>query len=250
MPEPYYDIDESKFPYVAYAILARIILYFFQILYPKEPIEEIHKRFLLANFDDDANAIKKSVDAFKKTNGKFPFTAYNPANNIEPVSEKSHLQKSGNYYCNDIGTYVALIPIRWEIPFVTYYTTPEDFWKAISMLHYEAASLTRLDVPIELNGVQTSFPIDLNFNPDKGNLAFDIEQQFTVGSIYPVVHITTVKCHLISLAENYMTTGGGCITGLEGGHQKRMVHLIENMHMNLRKLEDAEIISTASISNK
>jgi hypothetical protein len=190
--------DSTNFPYVILSVVERVKLYFAQLLYPEETQVNALKRIILANFSDDPAAIRRSIDKFKNSNGTFPCTFYSISDD-EPVEYRSNLQKNGNFYSTAIGSYVRFIPMKLSIPMVTFFTTPFDFWRAMTFFAQDEADMTRLDVPVTINNILTSFVIDIEYITERGELAFDVEQQFQYGKLYPVVHSVTVKGAYITL---------------------------------------------------
>ena len=206
MSERFYPTN-IHYPYAHQSVLERVILYFTTMIYPDLTYTEARKRFILADVSDDANSVRRSIDAFKTSNGQFPFTAYNISDDA-PLSYKSHYQVSGNAYSSLVGAYISFIPMLLTIPMTTFYTTPHDFWRGMTLFAQDESCLTRMDVPVTLNGVLCSMTIDLNYTTERGQLAFDVEQQFAVGKLFPVIHTVDIKCSYIVLnMENDPTTG-------------------------------------------
>lgn len=229
MPVRYYQ-DSVFYPYAVEAVLNRIKLYFCNMIYPTEDYAtQSSKRFILADVSDDGNAIRRSIDVFKNSQGTFPFTAYNISDDA-PLDYRSHLQVSGSYYSELVNAYISFVPMNLDIPMTTYYTTPYDFWRAMSFFAVDEASLTRLDVPLIINGVECYFTIDLAYTTERGQLAWDIEQYFSVGRIYPLIHNITVKCAYIVLANN---NNGDKFTGT-------LVYPVDDIIFYLKRLDDAK----------
>jgi len=232
MSERYYS-SSVNYPYAVQAVLERVILYFSQMVYPNETPVEARKRIILADTSDDANSIRRSIDAFKTSNGKFPFTAYNISDDA-PLDYRSHYQVNGNFYSELVGAYVSFIPMLLTIPLTTFFTTPYDFWRGMTLFAADESCLTRLDVPVTLNGVLCSMVIDLNYTTERGQLAFDIESQFAVGKLYPVTHTVDVKCSYIVLnmqnSPTQDTTGGINIP--------KIVYHVDDIILRLSQLEN------------
>lgn len=197
MSERYFQLS-NNYPYVIQSVVERVLVYFAEMIYPNETIVNARKKIMLANFDDDAASIRKSIDQFKISNGSFPCTFYNISDD-EPILERSNLQKNGNFYSELVGAYVRYIGMNLSIPMVTYLTTPFDFWRLMGIFAEDESCLSRLDVPVTLNGVLCSFVIDLEYTTERGSLAWDIEQQFGVGKLYPVIHTVDVRGAYITL---------------------------------------------------
>lgn len=234
MAERYY-AEDTSYPYAVRSILQRVIIYLNDVLYSQETQENGLKRFILSDTSDDSSAIRRSIDIFKNSQGEFPFTAYNIGDD-EITDVKSHLQKSGNYYSPYFDCYISYIPVKLNFSFTTFYTTPFDYWRADNLLSMESASLTRLKVPIEINGKDTFFYINLSFTIEKGSLAWDIEQQFGVGKIYPIVHNVEVEgAFFVIDREKDIDTGTTTKT--------KIVYPVDDMILRLYNLENSEILS-------
>jgi hypothetical protein len=226
--ERYYQ-NSNNYPYVMSSIVERVLVYFAETLYPDETITNARKKIILANFEDDAASIRKSIDRFKTSNGSFPCTFYNISDD-EPIMERSNLQKNGNFYSELVGAYVRYIPMIISIPMVTYLTTPFDFWRVMTLFASDEADMTRLDVPITINDILCSFVIDLEFTTERGSLAWDIEQQFGVGKLYPVIHSVSVKGAYITI--DTMRVDGS--SPIEPG---KIVYHVEDIILKLSELQ-------------
>jgi hypothetical protein len=235
MSERYYQTD-SHYPYAIYAIVERVLVYFAEIIYPDETSTDARKRIIMANFDDDAASIRKGIDAFKNSNGTFPCTFYNIGDD-EPVMERSNLQRNGNFYSELVQSYLRYIPMKLTFPMVTYYTTPFDFWRGMTMFAEDEADMTRLDVPVTINGVLTYFVIDLEYTTERGSLAWDIEQQFGVGKLYPVIHTVDIKGAYITLNTERDELTQAIKTG-------KLVYHVDDIIFKLSELESNKLVST------
>jgi len=235
MPERYYN-ESNSYPYAVRSILQRVILYFKDVLYAQDTDEIAMKRFILSDTSDDSAAIRRSIDIFKNNQGEFPFTAYNIGD--DTISDvKTHLQKSGNYYSPHFNAYISYIPITLNFSFISFFTTPFDYWRANNLLSMDSASLTRLKVPVEINGIDTFFYITINSLPtEKGSLAWDIEQQFGVGKIYPLVHSVEVEGVFLVVDKGKDENKGTTTV-------TKIVYPVDDMILRLYNLENSEILS-------
>lgn len=236
MPVRYYQ-DDNHYPYVLLSIVERVKLYFAEVLYPNETQVNGLKKIILANFDDDVAAIRRSIDTFKNSNGTFPCTFYSISDD-EPVEYRSNLQKSGNFYSTLLNTYIRFIPMRLSIPMVTFFTTPFDFWRGMTIFAEDEADLSRLDVPVTINGVLTYFTIDLEYTTERGALAFDIEQAFQVGRLYPVIHTVDVKGAYITLNTERSGSEGTSTGG--GISNNKIVYHVDDIILKLNALSNSE----------
>lgn len=236
MPVRYYQ-DDNHYPYVLLSIVERVKLYFAEVLYPNETQANGLKKIILSNFDDDAAAIRRSIDTFKNSNGTFPCTFYSISDD-DPVEYRSNLQKNGNFYSTLLNTYIRFIPMRLSIPMVTFFTTPFDFWRGMTIFAEDEADLSRLDVPVTINGVLTYFTIDLEYTTERGALAFDIEQAFQVGRLYPVIHTVDVKGAYITL-NTERSDSGGTSTGGSISNNKIVYH-VDDIILKLNELSNSK----------
>ena len=230
MSERYYP-DNIHYPYVLLSVLERVILYFTTMIYPDETYVNARKKFIMADTSDDGNSIRRSIDVFKTTGGSFPSTFYNISDD-EPLGYKSHLQVNGNYYSELLDAYISFIPMVLTIPMVTIYTTPSDFWRGMTLFAQDESCLTRMDVPVTVNGVLCSMTIDLNYTTERGALAFDVESQFNLGKLYPVIHTIGIKCSYIVINTQTNTT-------TDNPNQNKVVHHIDDLILKLSELQDA-----------
>ena len=231
MSKRYYE-ESSNYPYVIKSITERVILYCAQSIYPDETLEEAMKRMIIANFDDDSRAIARSIDTYKTSQGKFPFTAYN-IGDIEDYDYKTYYQMSGNYYSEQLQAYIRYVPIKFTIPMVTFLSTPYDLWRVLNNFANDNSSLTRLDVPVTINDILTSFSIDVGFLAEKGSFSFDIEQQFGYGKLYPAVHTAEVSCAYITVdLERNVNT--------QVINETKLVYHVDDIILKLNELQDSK----------
>ena len=234
MSERYYS-EDILYPYAVQSVVERVILYFSQMIYPAETPTEARKRIILSDTSDDGNAIRRSIDSFKNSQGKFPFSAYSISDD-EPLGYKSHLQVSGNHYSELIGAYISFVPMILTVPFVTFFTTPSDFWRGMTLFALDEACVTRMDVPITLNGKLCSMTIDLDYTTERGQLAFDIESQFNTGKLYPVIHTVGIKCSYIVL-----NMQNSPIQDVNGGiNTPKIIYHVDDIILKLSELQDAK----------
>lgn len=231
MSRRYYP-DSSNYPYVIKSITERVILYCTSILYPTESTVDAMKRMIFATFDDDAKMVGESIERFKTSRGKFPFTAYS-VGDVEFLENKTYYQVSGTYYSSELEAYIRYVPIKFIIPMATLLSTPHDFWRVMTKFANDSSSLSRLEVPVTINNNLTSFFIDINFLAEKGSNAFNIEEQLGYGKIYPVVHTAEVSCAYITLdLERSPTT--------QAINQNKIVYHVDDIILRLNELQDSK----------
>lgn len=204
MPNNYYP-SNIYIPDILNLVLERIKLYFAKVIYPSEEYDKSKYRFVLANFEaGDQISIRRSIEQTVQnqqqmsplnsyfSNATFPFTAYNIGED-EQVQNKSHLQTNGLFYDEVLNAGATALPHIINIPMITFYNTPYDYRMFRSIIGLDDFNLTRLYVPCLVNGVESSFPIDIDFEIGKGVYAFSFEEQLRVGKIFDVVH--NVRCY-------------------------------------------------------
>jgi len=227
MATPFYNnFLTENIPYVIKSITERLLVYYADSLYKPIPLEEALNRFVLSNLGDDGTSIKRIIDKSKNNQGVFPFTAYN----VDTVEMQdggfSHFQKNGSYYSHDYDCYIVAVPIVVTFGFVTFFATAQDFWKAYTILQEDNINVNSLDVPITINGKLTSYKILFDNVTEKGDLSFDIEQQFQYGRIYPLTHATTVNSIFYLIDYNIEP------------HSTKIVYHVDDIILKLHELEN------------
>lgn len=195
MPENYYS-PTNTYPPVVYAVVERIKLYTCSMLYPDETYAASKNRFILANFESGQElAVRKTIETFKTSQGRFPFTAYN-VGEMTPVEDKrSHWQKNHKFYDKYLNCYISSQPTIIEIPMMSFFTSAYDYMRCRTLLADSNANLTRLITPITVNDILTSFTIDVNFEIAKFSLAFEFEEFLRVGRIFDIQHTMSIYFH-------------------------------------------------------
>jgi hypothetical protein len=204
MPVSYYS-PSNDYPGIILAVVDRVKAWVWTTLYGDESWAVANNRIMLTNFEaGDEIAIRSSIERYKTSQGKFPFTAYNFGELTPVIEKRSHRQKSFSYYSSEYACRVSSQPSYFEIPMVSFFTTPTDYWRAYTKLRTDDSSLTRLTTPASVNGITTYFTIDLSFEINKGPLAYAFEDYLKFGNLYPLVH--TVKVYFQNLV--LITTSG------------------------------------------
>ena len=224
MPKNYYP-DSNRFPKIELALVERVLIYVAHLLYEDEYNSDPQlalKRLVLSDVESGQDVmIGDSIEEFKNTQGQFPFTAYALSESIERTDLLNHTAKGGFIFCKEAHNYVRSFPMELEIPMFTFFNTGEDYFQARSLLHRENVGLTRLRVPIQINGVDTDFPIDIEQAIGKGAYAASFEEYLRVNRIWDIRHDITVLFHdfmiddqVISLVDNMVMTLAGKISTL------------------------------------
>lgn len=240
----YYDevIIGEYIPYVYLAIVERLQIYFCGLFYPDEDFEESKKRFILADFVGGGNetAIRNSIEAYKTSQGKFPFTAYN-IDDDEPVEYKSLTHLTGQFYDKELDCYIASVPAYLNISMMTVYTTEYDYFIGTSKLMYDLAALTRLEVPIVVNDKETFFEIDIDMDVTKGDLAFAHQEQKDKGSLFNISHNCKIKFPYLILSQRGFVS--------DDGKQKPVpVYPVDNMILSLKNMKDKSVIDVLNVN--
>jgi hypothetical protein len=207
MPKPFFPAN-PQYPTVVKAMVESILTYIAYNCFPFEGFQDIVKtireRTYLADIEAGSDTVvQQATRFFSQTNMKFPFTAYNVGNR-EVIREKSNLYSSGGFnFVEGLG-YCHAIPCKIEIPLITFFNRAEDYNIAFSNFINDAAFLTRLKVPIQINGQDTAFVVDIEYSAlAKGAYASNFQEWLRVNNIWDIQHTATVKYY------EYMFTGEG-----------------------------------------
>jgi len=219
MPQNYYS-DSINYPPIILAVVERVKYHICTSLYPNEDYNsQSSKRFIIANFETGTEiAIKRAIEKFKNSQPLFPFTAYNIGELIPVTDKRSNLQKNFQYYSPILNAYVSAQPSELEINMMSFFTTPNDYFRALTILHTDLANITRLTVPIIINEILTSLTIDVNYEISKGDLAYSFEDYLRTGRIYNISHNAKIYFNNIILNAN--------------------INLVDNIEISLSRLNN------------
>lgn len=200
----YYNLSDTKYPRQVLEIIERIRYYILDILYSSEPFDSAKKRFVLANISaGSGEVIHEAIEQFQASSMFFPFTAYAIEGEIDLIEEKSTKPVLAKTYSDTHDCFMSTFPVSFEIPMISFFNTPEDYFRARHILNRERASLLRLQVPISINGVNTNFPIDITIDITKGEFAGEFEEHLRVSNIFDINHIFRIKYyHIIVYTKN------------------------------------------------
>jgi len=241
MAKNYYSNPSSTYPFMYQAILERLQIYICDLLYPDEDFAVAKNRFILANFDvGDEIGIRKSIEYFKSTNAKFPFTAYNIGDD-EMVTNKSLYQIGMKYYDPALECYMNAIPAKLTINMSTYFSNAYDYSIATTKFAVDLAALTRLYVPIVINEKETQFTIDVNADVNKGNYAFAFQEMLRVGNIFDISHNLVISF-------NYFTLVRPSYYSEDGKQEPVTIRPVDDMVLALKQYETEELIEQVTIS--
>ena len=194
-PVPYYQQEMEKYPTTIRAIATRVQSYFWEKLYPYETNpENLYNRFILADIGaGEEQAMRVAAFTSESTNPEFPFTAWNYGELEKRDDTLSRLDSNFNWFSPAVNAYVYARPMTLKMPMITFYSHPDDYYRAWSILMEANTRLTRLEVPITINGVDVTFPVDLKFEIAKGRYAHAFAEQLKVNNIYDIKHDVTIR---------------------------------------------------------
>jgi len=228
MPQKYYSTS-TTYPDQQLALLEAIRYYICTTLYPDETYTQSKLRFLLTDITPTM-ALRESVKKFNLTNAKFPFTAYTIGELTENDNTFNMYAVSKKYFSSVFNTKFYTRPLTQEIPMISFFSNSFDYDRARKILHEQNSAKTQIDVPIEINGELTSFPILISFEISKGNYAHEFEEQLRVGNISDVVHNLSINFHDIIIDSSD-------------------VHAIDDIEVALKVLETYKTDSIITINN-
>lgn len=197
----FYEKTDVRYPPILKSCAEVYLKYIADLLYYPLPVDERYKRLVLSNIQSGEDTVNRyNIDRFKKTNLVYPFTAYNIQE--QEIDEKriNHYGKSTHRFVEALNAYLTVIPYTVEISLISFFTTPTDYLRARSILHKDSASLTRVYLPVLINGVRskTSFNVDFPA-PTKGQYAFEFDEYLTRNNIYDIVHSVKIEYNEIIL---------------------------------------------------
>ncbi len=134
---------------------------------------------------------------------------------------------------------VSSIPHAITIPMVTFYNTPYDWRRFLSISALDDFNLTRLWVPCYFNDVLTKFPIDVDFTISKGSYAFKYDEMLKTGNIYDLNHSMRIFYHKFVLAMPSQVSG-------TGKQIPAPIYPVENIEVALQELNDRENLTNSS----
>ena len=157
-PQPYYTHPDTRYPEITLAILERLRLYYCTMFYPDEEYEISKNRFILTDITSNM-ALRGSTNVFKLSNAKFPFTAYSIGDFEEDTTRFNTYAKTQNYFSTIHNARIHATPIMQTFPMITFFTTAKDYDRAKIVLLKDKSLLNKLEVPIIVNNILTSFVI-------------------------------------------------------------------------------------------
>jgi hypothetical protein len=173
------------------------------VLYKAEPYAVSKNRWVLADATTSMQ-MRGNEKQFNWSNAKFPFTAYTIGELIADDRVPNYYARSHRYYSQKYDRIISANAMVLEIVMYSFFNTAIDYHRAQSLLLDDDAMKTLKEVPIMINNELTSFPIIIDPEIVKGNLAYEFEQQLRAGKIFDINH--TVKIYYHELMVNYDTS--------------------------------------------
>lgn len=139
----YFDLPEC--PSMVLALAERLITYVVDITYKAEFLidpQTAINRVILSDIDaGEGISVGDSVDRFRRTDAKFPFTAYNINDKDLLTDMMSHSAKSGAEFVEEVESFVRTWPMELEFPMVSFFSRADDFEIARTNWEDQAHSL-------------------------------------------------------------------------------------------------------------
>jgi hypothetical protein len=229
--------DNDRYPKIVKALLKRVLIYVAEEIYTEEyaenPINALERIILSDIQAGDEVALRDSIKVnsrdgneppriqtvneiapsiFEKFTKNIPFTGYN-IDDFKLGDIKNYHAYSGDYYGSEIGRKGSAWQEELDIQFVSFFNKADDYQRALSRMHLDATNFNRLRVPITLNQIQqtfhedlvlkydTSFPIDVLFEVNKGSLSNQFEQYLTKNKIWNFVFNAKIKFYNYEFSE-------------------------------------------------
>lgn len=211
-PKSYYTFTSDE-PYSAQVLaIMESIRYHYSVnvLYQSEAYAVSKLKWVMADATSSMQ-MRADTKSFNWSNAKFPFTAYNIGDVVVDDRVPNYYARSHKYYSSVYNRIMYANPMVLEIILYSFFNTAIDYQRAITLLQNDDSSKTLKEVPITINSILTSFPILIDPEISKGNMAYEQEQQLKVGRIFDLNH--TVKVYFHELIIDYSTASrdGGSI---------------------------------------
>ncbi len=197
MAKRYYSESED-IPVIVKSIIETVLIYIAQTLYADEysndPHDTLYKRFIKSTMTAGESVnIKDAVEQLKQSQNLMPFTAYQPGPFDMRDEPSVYPITAGAVYVSEFNGYAASYPMELDLNMVSFFNTPFDYNRAKKLIHWADSNLTRLFTPIIVQNKEYFLPIDLGFEMDRGNLAYDYEQQLESDKIFNFIHNAKIQ---------------------------------------------------------
>lgn len=263
MSKNFYTFDNTVFleKIINYAILPTVRYHICQLLYSSE-MEETYfdtyyqqtypiafKRFVLADISSNPDSAMKKRDKIIKTNNyTFPFTAYDIGEIEEDLTNINHNAKSYNYIIDELGVKAGVRPLKFEIPMISFFSTSHDYYYALSKLHDNNMSLSRLFAPISINDIITYIPFDFMMEITKGQYADEFEEQLRTGRIQDIVHTGSISFMDFTLSNGDVYPIENIIYYLNNYYDK--INLDQNTNIDSLTIDNSDLIISCNVSGQ
>ena len=218
MSKAYYQNVSNELPPVEAAIKDAMIYYMWDKLFSKEEtFEQAKNRFIKSAVTEEPDiAFFDQSAQNKKTNSLMPFVAWNIGEYSDNSKTYNYSAKNRKHYSKDFDCYIGVIPSIMEMTFIGFYEKYSDYIKALSLLQFDLRSLTRLPVPIVINGIETEFNIVVNIDQEvkNGNYTGNFKTWLEKGKIndfvatfkiqFPKIFVKDEVVGNIDIAEFYL----------------------------------------------
>lgn len=196
----YYTFPSVDYTDTAFAVTNTTLTFILNALYSDEiartSFYDVFKnRMFVADTQAGTDiAVGDIFEQVAKINKNFPVTVYNIGEMETNPALYSYPAQAGIYADSDLKAKVKTWPVTLQIFFTTIFTTPHDYMRAHQMLRNNVQNtLTRLAVPVMINGKTHTFPADLTIEIVKGEYPFEREKQREKMEIYDLNHICTLS---------------------------------------------------------
>jgi len=195
--ERYYT-SYSNYPDQVIQIAERIKIYMCSKLFYEEEYSESASKFIYADIGNDGSdeGIRRATELFGSSNQSYPFTAYSFGEEEILRDKRTAYAKNMIYYNDYIGSFVSAKPAILYLPMISFYNTPYDYQIAKKVLFEISSAPIKLDVPVVIGDVTTTFPVHVTFETiEKGNYAFNFQEMLRAGDIYDIQHFAKIEYH-------------------------------------------------------
>ncbi len=193
----YYN-NTDNFPDQIDSIITRMKIYMGSKLYYEEDISNAITNFIYADVGNDGSeeGIRRAIQLFQNSNQKYPFTAYSFGDEEILKEKRTAYAKNKIYYDSYIGSFVTAKPSYFFMPMISFFNTPRDYQTAKKILFEISSAPIKLDVPIIVGDVTTTFPALITFETiEKGTYAFNFQEQLRAGNIFDIQHFARIEYH-------------------------------------------------------
>lgn len=210
MAEAYYQPSPYSPLYVK-AVVDRFRIYICELLYGTDyavdPAATIFNKTIIADIGaGNPNMVGEAVEQHLDTFSNPPFTTYAPEA-VEEILEKANTAAAiGTFYCPDIPAYVAAWPMKFSIQTVSFFGTSADYWRAMSILTYEKITLSRLKVPVLINGNPVDITATLGYQISKGSYAGAFEEYLRQQDLWDLVVTFTLEYYELRIFHDAANT--------------------------------------------